>query len=309
MRWSAIICLSIVTFACASPVQRNHQAEHRFAQHMHQAFGFNSKKILTTLRRTPTDQHVLALMQRPYEGMPWQRYLKHLITPKRLAHGTWMMHHYRRELGILRARYHVPPAVIIAIMGMESNYGQHQATHQALRTLTTLSFAFPRRAHFFTHELEQLFLLAREQGKPITHYRGSYAGALGMPQFMPSNYRKYAVAWGNDHPTDLFHNPRDTLASIAHYLQAFGWQGNQTLLIQPSRTDQHDWSFKGTLGPKDPRDGIRPLRFGKNPGEKWLAGHNFQVILHYNRSPLYAFTVAIFSQYLQRNYDLAYRYT
>ena len=193
-----------------------------FVNHMVKSHHFDRHALVETLAHVPYDASVIRLMNRPYEAMPWPKYLHHFISSRRILFGlkTWRAH--RETLAQLQATYHVPASVIVAILGMESYYGRYQSTHSTLKALTTLSFAYPKRSHFFTSELEALFLLARKHHFDVTQMKGSYAGALGMPQFMPSNYLRYAKDMDHHHHADLFHNMDDSMGSIAVFLHHFG---------------------------------------------------------------------------------------
>ena len=319
MRYITFVLVFFTMFAVAQP-QIDKKSMHKFAIMMHKKHHFIQQDVENILLKNTINTHILKLMSRPYEAMPWQTYLRHFITPNRLAGGVATWHRYRNRLRKIERDYHVPASIIVAIMGMESNYGAHQATHNALRTLTTLSFAYPKRSKFFTSELENLFLLAREQHFDVKTLRGSYAGALGMPQFMPSSYRRYAIDSDHHQHANLFTSIPDTLESIANYLHHFGWNMNQPILSHPQFSQNNLWHFtplthQPNLSPQVlhqnfnlPKNTppLRPIRFDSSIEGAWLAWPNFTCLHHYNRSDLYGLTAALFATYLTKAYQHAY---
>lgn len=153
----------------------------------------------------------------------WRAYRARFVEPRRIAAGKDFMRQHANALAAARARFGVPEEIVAAIIGVETIYGRHMGNYPVFDALATLAFDYPPRAELFRRELAELLLLAREQQRPPTSYVGSYAGAIGWPQFLPSSYRKYAVDFDGDGTIDLASNPVDAIGSAANYLAAHGW--------------------------------------------------------------------------------------
>jgi membrane-bound lytic murein transglycosylase B len=158
----------------------------------------------------------------------WAAYRDRFVEPRRIAAGVAFWQQHAAWLDLAEARWGVPASLVVGIIGVETMYGRHMGSFRALDALATLAFDFPPgrrdRSAFFRDELEELFLLARREGVEPDQYRGSFAGALGLPQFLPSSIRRYAVDFDGDGRVDLLGNPADAIGSVANYLAAFGWQ-------------------------------------------------------------------------------------
>ena len=154
----------------------------------------------------------------------WRAYRSRFVEPRRIAAGKEFMQRYASELAAAEARFGVPAEIITAIIGIETIYGKHMGNYTTFAALTTLAFDYPPRAAFFRRELAELLLLAREENRPVLSYTGSYAGAMGWPQFMPSSRRKYALDFDNDGKVDLAASPVDAIGSAANFLAKHGWQ-------------------------------------------------------------------------------------
>ena len=206
--------------------------------------------------------------------------------------------------------YGVPREIITAIIGVETRYGRNTGRYKVIDSLVTLAFHYPKRAGFFRSELEQFLLLTREQGLDPLEVTGSYAGAMGISQFISSSYRNYAVDFDIDGKTDIWNNPSDAIGSVANYFKMHGWKpGKQIAFRARAEGDQYLQELDGDLLPdKKVRDlaeyGIYPvtpvnpdtmvklLRFETREGDElWLGLQNFYVITRYNHSPLYAMAV------------------
>ncbi|MDP1898768.1 MAG: lytic murein transglycosylase B, partial [Sulfurimicrobium sp.] len=189
----------------------------------------------------------------------WIRYRANFVNPWRIAHGVSFWSDNEAALTRARQVYGVPEEVIVAIIGVETRYGTYPLSHPVLDTLATLAFDYPRRAEFFRGELEQYLLLMREEGKDPLSIRGSFAGAMGIPQFMPSSYRAYAVDFDGDGRRDLWRSSTDAIGSVANYLKTYGWEANLPVAMRASL--QQDASFSdllsGGLKPKYSMDQLR----------------------------------------------------
>lgn len=240
---------------------------------------------------------------------PWNEYRNMLITPERIEKGKAFWKNHQVVLASTQSQYGVPAEIIAGIIGVETSYGDNKGKFPTIDALTTLGFQYPPRSKFFLSELTNYLLLCREQNWDPLAIKGSYAGAMGMPQFMPSSYRSYAVDYHRDGVKNLFSNDDDVIASIGNYLQKKGWKVNQPIAVPAIKTDAKAESlFAKNKKPyslkKLEKNGIKPavkvsgkypatllVLKNKDRSEDWLAFHNFAVIKRYNSSDYYAMTV------------------
>ena len=288
-------------------------------------YGIPPSEIEAALARASIRESIVAAMARPAEAKPWRDYRPIFITDGRINGGRAFLAQHRESLARVEAQYGVPAEVIVSIIGVETSYGGNTGKHSVLDALYTLAFAYPRtgdpakalrehtREQFFRDELGQLFALAREERLDIAGLQGSYAGAMGWGQFMPSSYRAYAVDGDGDGDRDLFVRGGDTddlFASIANYfVRKGGWQRGGPVMLRAMR-DANAADFNAetidpvhTLADLAAR-GYRPAS-AVPPGERatvirlegvdgpeyWMIFRNFQAITRYNTSRLYATAV------------------
>jgi membrane-bound lytic murein transglycosylase B len=246
----------------------------------------------------------------------WSRYRGGFVNAKRIRQGLEFWESNRAALDAAAGRAGVPPAIIVALLGVETAYGSNIGRHKAFDTLATLAFEYPPRANFFRDELESLLVLARDQSIPVADIRSSYAGALGMPQFMPGSWRRYAVDGDGDAHIDLWQNPADAVASIANFLARHGWQASRPTALKASVDGTPE--VGGGIKPDTPlgelrQQGVRTLgevpdnepgvllRYGNgNAAEYWVGLQNFYVITRYNRSSFYAMSVVQLAEALEK---------
>ena len=245
---------------------------------------------------------IIDAISRPATIKPWLEYRAAFVNENRIEHGVEFWKKYRAALRRAEKKYGVPAEVIVALIGVETLYGKNEGDFRVIDALTTLAFDYPRRAQFFRDELENYLLLAREQQFDLLSVRGSYAGAMGIPQFMPSSYRKYAVDFNGNHKIDLIDEPVDAIGSVGNYLQGYGWiRGGKIAVraavgeeIPPSHV-QHalsEWAALGVTAAGAQRGDSRLLDFTVKDGkEYWLGYNNFDVITRYNNSDFYAMSV------------------
>lgn len=264
---------------------------------------------------------IIAAISRPAETvLTWWQYRERLVGQERIDRGVEFWRAHRQRLEAVQARTGVDAAYLVAILGIETNYGRTQGSWRVLDALMTLGFDYPPRSRFFRSELEQFVLLAREESLDPLETRGSYAGAMGAPQFMPSSYRRFAVdGSANPEPTpattgnrrrDLFTDWDDVLASIANYFVEHGWQAGQPVLLEadaPAGTmatlDRRNLDLNTTIGELRQR-GVRPATAVPDTTRALLVPaelenvenvriglRNFHVITRYNRSTLYAMAI------------------
>jgi len=274
---------------------------------------------------------VARLMQPAPRGTPknWAAYRARFIEPVRLRAGQAFWETHRATLARAEAEYGVPASLIVGVIGVETLYGRHTGNFRVIDALATLAFDFPSahpraaaRTEFFKSELEQYLSLTRRNGLDPQALRGSYAGAMGLPQFMPSSWSKYAIDFDSDGKVDLFNSPADVIGSVANYFKAFGWQPGQPthfpVSFDPSKLDKdallapdilpsfgvESFTAKGAMleSPALQHTGklaLIELENGTAP-PSYLAGtENFYVITRYNWSSYYALAVIELGQEIQ----------
>jgi membrane-bound lytic murein transglycosylase B len=259
-------------------------------------------------------------MERPVLAPPkWYEYAPPVLAPARVAGGVAYWNAHAHELARAETQYGVPAEIVVAIIGVETFYGRVTGRYRALDALTTLAFDYPRRAAFFRGELKQFLILARELGVSPLAPKGSYAGALGVPQFMPGSYRSYAVDFDGNGRPDLWGSAPDIVGSVANFLARHDWQPGQPVLLPAALADESRdqvlrrldggiserravaaWAADGVTIAEPPdglaADPVGVLLLEENPtsGQSasfWIACNNFYVLTRYNRSRLYATAV------------------
>jgi membrane-bound lytic murein transglycosylase B len=262
---------------------------------------------------------IVEAMERPREAQPYYEYRKQFLTDNHLQRGTQFWNQHAATLEKVSKKYGVAPEIIVAILGVETHYGRNKGEYPVVDALATLWLHHPPRSDFFRRELEEYFLLARELRVDPSSIKGSYAGAIGMPQFIPSSYRRYAVDGNGDGQRDLAKNADDAIASIGNFLNVHGWVAGETPVDDVElRGTLYFWIEK--LGVKPaltisglsqygvlPRTAVSPERraaliaFESDAGPYYRLGYNnFYVITRYNRSKRYAMAVVELAERLRR---------
>jgi membrane-bound lytic murein transglycosylase B len=277
--------------------------------------GMAPAEIRAWLDQARYQQSIINAITRPAEGKPWKDYRPIFMTADRIDNGRRFYAEHRGELESIAAQTGVPAQYIVAIIGVETSYGRVTGTYRVLDALYTLGFFYPKREEFFRGELAHLFPLARDERLDLATLKGSYAGAMGWGQFIPSSYRNFAVDGDGDGRRDLVNSQRDAMASVANYFNKHGWQAGQPVVAraqaQPGAAPfvPADFEPRYTLEELAAR-GYRaagnvpalPATLvtleGAQGTEHWLAFKNFHVITRYNRSPLYAMAVHQLAQEL-----------
>jgi len=328
MRQLGQFCIALLVFinvAYADTTLTERPAVKQFINNMVKAHGFDKKQLTAVLNQARFQPKIIESMEKPYEKKSWDQYKGLFLTPQRLQEGIAYWQANQKTLAKAEAKFGVPAHIIVATIGVETLYGKHQGNYRVLDALTTLAFNYPKRAAFFTKELKEYLLLCREQGVPATTYMGSYAGAIGKPQFMPSSYRFYAVDFTGNGKRDLVNEDRDVIASVANYYHKHGWKMNE-LVAQPAKVSGGKYKTINTNARHADYDfhqviaaGVKPLaakaahpmkagliELNTQKGEEyWLAYPNFYVITRYNTSPQYALVVYLLSQQLHNQWGLA----
>ena len=253
---------------------------------------------------------VLESIAKPAEKtLTWKQYRPIFIKQKRIEMGKDFMKQHHELLARAEKETGVPANIISAIIGVETYYGRHGGNTTVFDSLTTLGFDYPPRSNFFKSELEQFLLLAREENVDVSTIRGSYAGAMGMPQFISSSYRRYAVDFDGDGKRDLWNSTADVIGSVANYFKVHGWQRGgdivQAVKVSQRPSDETreklkphtsigDFRKQGVIAGKPYADDVMATLItleGENGMEYWLGLKNFYVITRYNHSALYAMAV------------------
>ena len=282
-----------------------------FIAEMRERHGFEEAWLKTRFAKLKPNETVLAAIKPaavPELQRSWERYRARFINERRIAAGAAFWARHSIPLKRASALYGIPEEVIVAIIGVETEYGRNMGKFGVMQALSTLAFRYPPRAPFFRSELEQFLLLARENGFDPLHLKGSYAGALGIPQFMPSSQRKYAVDFDGDGHIDLSRSPTDAIGSVASFLALHGWETGG-LVALPARVEGDPAPFVAAgIKPEKPlsemiaagvsadanpalKAALIDLVSPDQPTEYWAGFQNFFVITRYNRSSFYAMSV------------------
>ena len=237
-----IMCLFLSS--TVSSDYSNHPDGIRFAEHMFDKHKFSKSSTIALLKIAKRSESVIKAMQRPAEKTkPWHQYRKHFITKQRIENGVTFWKKNESFLQQAEERFGVNAAIIVSIIGVETNYGRNVGSHRVIDALCTLAFDYyteiekrESRRVFFTVQLENLLLLAREQKQDPANLIGSYAGAMGLGQFMPNSYRNFAVDFDGDHFADIWKNPSDAIGSVANYFTHHGWVAGDIVALRGERS-------------------------------------------------------------------------
>ena len=276
---------------------------------------FTVEQVKAVLVEADTQQRILDSMTNAAEKTKtWTAYRRSFLSPIRITQGVKFLAKHEQIFDQVEEQYGVPREIITAILGVETNYGGYTGKASVLDALATLAFEHPRRSRFFTSELAEFIVLCREQQWSPEQQLGSYAGAMGMSQFMPSNYRRLAVDGNGDGQVDLF-EPVDAIHSIANYFVHHGWELEGRVTSRAAVSAEFDTSVIGkglkpnrsvealALAGYHPQDQVpierqaRVVRFNDADGDEfWLGYQNFYVISRYNPRSKYAMAVYQLSQ-------------
>lgn len=285
----------------------------QYADELVREHGFDRENLTQLFQQANYRDDIVQRMQRPAEKVwTWARYKKHLVDQPRIDKGAEFMREHADTLARAEEAFRVAPEIVTAIIGIETRFGQIKGNFPVLDALLTLGFDYPPRASFFRKELTQFLLLAREEGKDPRELLGSYAGAMGYGQFIPSSYRHYAVDFDGDSVRDIWDNPVDAIGSVANYFARHRWQGEHPRAVRVAASDSaiaaadgkglklnqsvaklletglQDAALKALPGDLPAR--VYALKGEAGP-EYWVALPDFYVITRYNHSHLYALAV------------------
>ncbi|MFG0805623.1 lytic murein transglycosylase B [Pseudomonas fluvialis] len=295
-------------------------AVEQFIEQMTREHGFAGEQLQRLFAQAERKQAILDAISRPAERVrPWSEYRPIFITEARIQKGQAFARQHAEALARAEREYGVAAEVIVAIIGVETFYGGNTGSWRVLDALSTLCFDYPPRAPFFCQQLREFLLLTREEQVDPLSLKGSYAGAMGLPQFMPGSFRAYAVDFDGDGHINIWTNPVDAIGSVASYFKAHGWESGEPVV---SRAELRDASAVDALSPGlDATSTVGKLRAlgwrsqdvlrddlpvtafrqdGAEGVEYWMGLPNFFTITRYNRSLMYALAVHQLSEEIAR---------
>lgn len=318
---------TIASFASQLPLSSRTDVD-TFIDNMVQRYHFKKDDLAALFDKVELHPEIIKSITKPYEAKPWYEYEELFINEPRIKGGVKFWKKHQSDLARAQKRYGVPASMIVAIIGVETIYGQRQGKYRVIDALTTLSFNYPRRAKFFQKELREFLLLTRDEKMDPLSPLGSYAGAMGQPQFMPSSYRSYAVDFTGNGKKDLVNDSVDVIGSVANYFAKHGWVRGQPIAMPVSlqgngykslltNNKRHHTSYKPNYSVAQLKQhGVKPAKSVSNKlraallefqdekaKEYWLGFTNFYVITRYNSSKQYAMAAYQLSQKIESAYQ------
>ncbi len=310
-----ILAVFPLILALGAAAEESHPGAEAFIERVVAEHDLDADEVRALLEQAEYQQSIIDAITRPAESRPWHEYRQIFMTDTRIDGGVEFWRANEPLLAGIAETKGVPEHMVVAIVGVETNYGMNTGSFRVLDALATLGFYYPRRAEFFASELAHFMALAREEDLPLTEVRGSYAGAMGIGQFIPSSYRAYAVDFDDSGRRDLWRSLPDALGSVANYFAEHGWATGEPVVLEARPGDEaelpedYPMSLDYTLDElaemgmefeANGLDGDTPatlVRLELEDGyEYWIGLNNFYVITRYNRSPLYAMAVHQLSQ-------------
>lgn len=309
-----VLSLVLLSYQAVAEIPESDAYNH-FLDRMVKQHGFQEDELRSLFKSVEIQDAILTAISKPAEAKPWYQYRDIFMTESRIADGVTFWRENQVALEAMESEYGVPAEILIAILGVESRYGAHPGKYRVIDALATLGFAYPSRSEFFLKELENFLLLSRKENMDALQPIGSYAGAMGLPQFMPSSFQSYAVDFDRDGKRDIWHNSADALASVANYFVHNHWQRGEDIAFPVTATGENYRQFLGKGVKPDttvlklrsaqidlpaslaPGAQVKLLNFQQPDSEElWIGLTNFYVITRYNHSPLYAMAVYQLSQ-------------
>ncbi|CAG8998118.1 MAG: Membrane-bound lytic murein transglycosylase B [Candidatus Celerinatantimonas neptuna] len=321
LTWIIISCLAAVSITTqASPIDKKTKIQ---LKQLSQQTKTSYRTLRQAVEEAKFQPEVIKAITKPWEAKPWYQYRALFLKPKRVREGVEFWKKHAKTLAKAQRIYHVPPELIVAIIGVETFYGRFTGNYSVLNALYTLGFHYPPRGKFFRKEFASFVKLSQQQKWSLGQIKGSYAGAMGYGQFIPSSYLHYAVDFNNDGRINMLKDPVDGIGSVANYFHRHHWHEHtpvaEKLARAPSATlkqkanrelsPQYKWqqltqwgaTVKQSPESNTPVNLLR-LKVGKKQSGYWVTYHNFYVITRYNRSPLYAMAVYQLSQQIKDAY-------
>jgi len=282
--------------------------------------GFSRSELATVLADAKVDPKTIELMNRQYEALPWHKYRDIFINKARIDKGVVFLKEHKELLNAAQQKYGVPPHVITALIGVETHYGTSMGNRRVLDSLVTLTADFPRRTKFFSAELRQFLKTTREENIVANSVMGSYAGAIGIPQFMPTSYEAYSVDFNNNGKRDLVNELEDAVGSVANYLAVHGWREGQAIFsslsgslpeaakgsvskrAKPKLTATELQNLGVDFNRKGASKKMALLSLTQKNGKRYFVGfRNFYAITRYNPSVNYAMAVTELAMQIEAN--------
>jgi len=322
-----ILTLALVSILSTSCLAQQHPGAEEFAAKAAAEYNLDQQEVLLMLENARFKQSIVDAISRPAESKPWYKYRPIFITDKRIKGGVEFWRDNEELIAQASRKYGVDPQIIVAIIGVETFYGNITGSYRVLDALATLSFYYPDtgndRSEFFSKELMNFFVLSNQEGLPVEDVTGSYAGAMGLGQFMPSSYIEYAVDFDEDGRRDLWSSLPDVIGSVANYLHRHGWELDQPVTypalvsadadmdlvakrdFKPKKTiaelAQAGFSASEQVNSETP---ATVARLEEEDGDHYFVTfRNFYVITRYNRSPLYAMAVYELSEAIRSGFE------
>jgi len=318
----------VLLLFCTPAFATEHPGTDEFVTRAVSEHDLQEDEVRALLAEAEYKQSIVDAISRPAEGKPWHQYRPIFLTSKRVNEGVDFWQENRELIAAASKEFGVDEEIIVAIIGVETFYGRITGSYRTIDALVTLGFYYPQnlssdRSPFFSSELMHYIQLASEEDLPAVEITGSYAGAMGMGQFMPSSYREYAVDFDQDGRRDLWRSTADVVGSVANYLHRHGWQAGQPVTRRARASNEAafgeistsnfkptlsvaQWQEKGfssssELSPDLPAAVLKLEEEDRNT--YWLTFKNFYVITRYNRSPRYAMAVYELSQEIKKAMD------
>jgi len=280
--------------------------------------GFSRSELASVLADAKVDPKTIDLMNRQYEAQPWYKYRDIFINQARIDKGVEFIKEHKSLLDAANDKYGVPPHVITALIGVETHYGTRMGNRRVLDSLVTLTADFPRRSKFFGSELRQFLKTTKEENIAANSVMGSYAGAIGIPQFMPTSYEAYSVDFNGNGKRDLVNELEDAVGSVANYLKVHGWRRGQAVFAslsgslpsgakdsvakraKPKQTASELESLGVNYNKNGASEKMALLSLSQKNGKSYFVGfRNFYAITRYNPSINYAMAVTELSMQIE----------
>lgn len=292
-----------------------------FIAEMKAEHGFEPARLEQLFSKVELRQDILRAISRPAESKPWHQYRPIFLTESRIREGVAFWREHAGLLARVEQEYGVPASVIVAILGVETRYGRHSGGYRVMDALSTLAFGYPPRSKFFRSQLQQYLLMAREEAFDPLQLTGSYAGAMGQPQFIPSSFRAYAIDFDGDGRRNLWDSVADVVGSIANYFAKHDWRAGEPIAARAVLNGEGyqplvEKGYRPSVTVGELQDlGVEPqVPFEphleaalialetENGPEHWVTLHNFYVITRYNHSALYAMAVYQLAEAIRTSY-------
>jgi len=310
---AAALALQLASAAADSPGYQHRKEVKQFIAEMVKKHGFTRRELNRVFGKAQFQPAIIKAMEQPAETAlaSWQAYRALFLSPQRIEAGVQFWNRNAEPLARAAGEFGVPEEIIVGIIGVETTYGRNIGTYRVIDALSTLAFDYPKRASFFRDELENYLMFTRKAGIDPLRVKGSYAGAIGIPQFMPGSYRRFAVDYDGDGQANLATSPADAIGSIGNFLKAHGWTRGEAVAFS-AEVSGESWRKLAGAGVMPvnraadlPGFGVKPavplppdalcalieLETPGQPSDFRVTLQNFFVLTRYNRSNLYAAAV------------------